>query len=156
VADLGPTGPDMGRGGRFVFLPPGYRGEVPQDCFAFQSRTFGNILGLRAFPVDGDPAPAVTSLRQRLRAHALIDAPNPPPMRLVHASGLAFSTIHSANYAFYEEIAEVVQEEPSEAVDPETLGLLASIGIEKGRPFAPDGRMRRILTEAAAVGHATA
>jgi hypothetical protein len=49
-----------------------------------------------------------------------------------------------------------VQEEPNEAMDPETLGLLASIGIEKGKPFAPDARMKNILTEAAAVGNATA
>ena len=41
-------------------------------------------------------------------------------------------------------------------MDPETLGLLASIGIEKGKPFAPDERMKKILTEAAAVGNATA
>ena len=47
---------------------------------------------------------------------------------------------------------EVVQEEPAAAIDPETLGLLASIGIEKGKPFAPDARMKKILTEAAAVG----
>jgi hypothetical protein len=48
-----------------------------------------------------------------------------------------------------------VQEEPNEAQDPEILGVLASIGIEKGKPFAPDERMKKILTEAAAVGNAT-
>jgi hypothetical protein len=36
------------------------------------------------------------------------------------------------------------------------LGLFAAIGIEKGKPFAPDDRMKKILTEAAAVGDATA
>ena len=41
-------------------------------------------------------------------------------------------------------------------VDPETLGLLASIGIEKGKPFAPDDRMKKILVEASAVGNVTA
>ena len=48
-----------------------------------------------------------------------------------------------------------IQEEPAEAADPETLGLLASIGIETGTPFAPDVRMKKILAEAAAVGQAT-
>ena len=46
----------------------------------------------------------------------------------------------------------MVQEEPADAIDPETLGLLATIGIEKGKPFAPDERMKNILTEAAYVG----
>jgi hypothetical protein len=50
----------------------------------------------------------------------------------------------------------VVQEEPSEALDPERLGLFASIGIEKGKPFAPDARMKKILTDSTAVGNATA
>jgi hypothetical protein len=49
-----------------------------------------------------------------------------------------------------------VQEEPADAQDPETLGLLASIGIVKGKPFTPDASMKKILTEAAAVGNATA
>jgi hypothetical protein len=40
-------------------------------------------------------------------------------------------------------------------MEPERLGLLAAIGIEKGKPFAPDARMKKILTEAAAVGKAT-
>jgi hypothetical protein len=41
-------------------------------------------------------------------------------------------------------------------MDPFTLGFFASIGIEKGKPFAPDERMKAILKEAAAVGDATA
>jgi len=49
-----------------------------------------------------------------------------------------------------------VQEESTDAVDSTTLGFWASIGIAKGKPFAPDERMKKILTEAAAVGDATA
>ena len=74
----------------------------------------------------------------------------------MNVSGKAFNTIHAMDFSFFEEVNEVVQEEPTEAIDPETLGLLASIGIEKGTPFAPDARMKKILTEAAAVGNATA
>ena len=62
--------------------------------------------------------------------------------------------MHANDFLFYEEVNDIVQEEPSEALDPETLGLLASIGIEKGKSFAPDERMKKILVEAAAVGTA--
>ena len=51
--------------------------------------------------------------------------------------------------SFFDEVNQVVEEEPDDATDPETLGLLASIGIEKGKPFAPDERMQKTLTEAA-------
>ncbi len=49
-----------------------------------------------------------------------------------------------------------MQQEPVEAAGPETMGLLASIGIVKGKPFAPDDRMRKILEDAVTVGNATA
>lgn len=77
-------------------------------------------------------------------------------MNFVDVSGMSFNTIHPMDFSFFEEVNEVVQEEPNAAIDPETLGLLASIGIEKGKPFEPDARMKAILTEAADVGNATA
>ena len=45
-------------------------------------------------------------------------------------------------------INDLVQREPADALDPEIMGSLAAIGIAKGRPFNPDARMRKILTEA--------
>ena len=42
------------------------------------------------------------------------------------------------------------------AIDPSQRGAIASIGIVKGQPFAPDERMRKLLTESAALGSATA
>jgi hypothetical protein len=58
--------------------------------------------------------------------------------------------------ALFEEQNEVIQSEPADAFDPELVGLFASIGIKRGKPFAPDARMKAILTEAVAVGNATA
>ena len=70
--------------------------------------------------------------------------------------GVRYNTIHANDDSFYEELNAVVQYEPADAFNPELVGLWASIGIKKGRPFAPDERMKRILVEAAAVGNATA
>jgi len=50
----------------------------------------------------------------------------------------------------------VVQNEPEDWVDADTLGLYAAIGVRKGQPFAPDARMREILTDAVAVANAIA
>jgi hypothetical protein len=76
--------------------------------------------------------------------------------KFTNVSGVPHNTVHANNFHFFEEVNDIVQEEPAEALDPETLGLLASIGIEKGKPFAPDERMKKILTEAAVVGNVTA
>ena len=97
-----------------------------------------------------------TSSRSTLRIYPLSQAANPPQQKFINLSGVPHNTIHANDFGFFEEVNQLVQDEPNEAMDPETLGLLASIGIEKGKPFAPDARMKKILTEAAAVGNATA
>jgi hypothetical protein len=156
VTDLGNAGPDKGKGGKFLFLPPDYKGATPSGYYIFKPPTFGNLFGTRAFLVNGDPKPGVEALKKQLKIYPLAQAAHSPAMNFVNASGKSFNTIHPMDFSFYEELNEVVQAEPNAAIDPETLGLLASIGIEKGKPFAPDARMKAILTEAAAVGNATA
>jgi hypothetical protein len=70
-------------------------------------------------------------------------------------SGKEMNTISPNDYRYYELLNELVQQEPAGALDPELMGCIAAIGIVKGQPFAPDARMKRILTEAVAVGNAT-
>ena len=155
VTDLGIAGPDKGKGGKYLFLPPDFAGTPPEGYYTFKSTTFGNSFATRGFQVNGDPKPGVDAIKQQLRIYPLADAAKPPPMHFVNVSGKAVNTIHAMDASFFEEVNEVIQEEPADAIDPETLGLLAAIGIQKGTPFAPDARMQKILTEAAAVGQAT-
>ena len=65
-------------------------------------------------------------------------------------SGKVMNTIPPNDFSFYEMLNDVVQQEPATALDPELMGPLAAIGIVKGKPFAPDARMKKILTEALA------
>src|SRR5262245_22523761 len=156
VTDLGNAGPDKGKGGKFLFLPPDYTGDVPKEgYYVFKSPTYGNWFMARGFQVNGDPKPGAESIKKHLRIYPLATAAKPPETKFVNVSGKSFNTIHAMDFTFFEEVDQVVQEEPNSAIDPETLGLLASIGIEKGKPFAPDERMKKILSEAAAVGSAT-
>jgi hypothetical protein len=156
VVDVGNAGPDRGQGGKYLLLPPGYTGSVPDGYFVALSRTFGSWLCARGFIVNGDLRPAVENIKKNFRIYPLGRAADPPPMHFVNISGKSFNTIAANDASFFEDVASVVQEEPLAAVDPETRGLLAAIGIRKGKPFAPDARMKRILAEAAAVGNATA
>ena len=156
VGDVGNVGPDGGNGGKYLLLPPDYTGHVPEGYFVLRSRTFGHWMFFRCFVVNGDLRPAVENAKRTFRVYPLARAADPPAMRFVDISGAAFNTIHANDASFFEEVAHVVEEEPLEATDPETRGLLAAIGIQKGKPFAPDARMQRILGEAAAVGNATA
>ena len=156
VTDIGIVGPDKGKGGKYLLLPPGYEGDVPQGYIVVRVPTYESILVWRNFPVKGDIKPAIESLKKLTRIYPLAQAGNPPQNTFVNISGREFSTVAPADYKVWELLNQVVQSEPVESLDPVTLGFFASVGIEKGKPFAPDARMKKILTEAAAVGDATA
>src|SRR3982074_1060527 len=156
VTDVGITGPDKGKGGKYLLLPPGYTGAVPEGYFVARPRTIGNLLFFRTFLKDGDPKPGVDNVKKNLKVYSLDQAASPPPMKFIDISGKAFNTIGPSDYSLFEFVNRVIQGEPIDAVDPDTLGLFAAIGIEKGKPFAPDARLKKILTDAAAVGDATA
>jgi hypothetical protein len=66
------------------------------------------------------------------------------------------NTVHANDFHFYEELNEIVQEEPVDSYGPDMMGLFNAIGMVKGKPFAPDARMKAILTDAVAIGNATA
>jgi hypothetical protein len=155
VADFGRLGPDKSKGGKFLILPPGYEGDVPEGYFVVRTNTYGHWVIWRGFQVDGSPKPAVDATKKTFRIYPLSQKDNPPKMNFVNASGKFHNTIHRMDYEIFEEINEVVQAEPSEGQNPEILGVFASIGIKKGQPFAPDARMKKILTEAAQIGAVT-
>ncbi len=156
VTDIGVAGPDKGKGGKYLILQPGYDGDVPDGYFVARSKTYANWMGMRAPVKDGDTESAVKLVKGTLNIYPLSQADNPPAEVFTNWSGTKFNTVHANNFEFYNEINAVIQAEPSDAFSPEILGAFASIGIKKGQPFAPDARMKAILTEAAAIGNATA
>jgi len=155
IQDVGPAGPDKGKGGKYLVLPPGYEGEVPEGYFVVRPRTYDVWVFMRASIADGLDA-AADLVKDNLRIYPLAMKDNPPPMEFISGSGKAFNTIHANDYSFYEHLNEVIQKEPLDMLDPETRGLFASIGMEKGKPFEPDERMKGILTDAVAIANAAA
>ena len=110
----------------------------------------------RSFLVDGDPKPGVDLVKKFTKIYPLSSAGKPlPTPKFVDMSGEPFNFVGPSGFAFWEMLDQVVQSEPTELMDPTTLGFWASIGIRKSKPFAPDARMKKILTEAAAAGDAT-
>lgn len=155
VADVGRAGKDHGEGGKYILIPPGYNGNVPDGYFVLSSRTYGNSILFRGFVVNEDRRPAIGNTKKFFKVYPLTRATNPPAMNFVNISGQFFHNLPASDASLYEQVFTVVQEEPLEAVEQETRGLLAAIGIQKGKPFAPDARMKGILADAAAVGNAT-
>jgi hypothetical protein len=175
VIDFGLPGPDRGEGGKYLILPPGYNGPLPEGGFNIaRSRTSRVLLLGRSFMENNDPKPAVelikkttriypyeagglgTSIAEFLTGKAKLGRVTPPPPTVFHeGSGKVMNTIPPSDFSYYEMLNEVVQQEPATALDPELMGPLAAIGIIKGKPFNPDARMKKILTDAGALANAT-
>jgi hypothetical protein len=157
IADFGVTGPDKGKGGKFLIVPPGYKGKIPSGYHVARSRTNGVwaiMLGLAAG--SGDQSAGVMQILERLKIYPPDVADNPPAVDVINASGNVANLVQGSGFSVYEDIDSLVQAEPADALDPELMGQLAAIGIVKDKPFNPDERMKRILGEAATVGSATA
>ena len=156
VIDTGSAGPDKGEGGKYLILPPDYEGPVPDGYFTARSTSYVNWLILRGFLVDGKPDFSSNLFRTGLKIYPLAKAGDPPAMEFINASNTAFNTVHANSFEFFEELHSVIEREPIAMLDPELRGLFASVGIQKGKPFAPDERMKKILTDAVAVANGTA
>jgi hypothetical protein len=176
VVDLGLPGPDRGEGGKYLIVPPGYSGELPDGGFFIaRARTNGIVWFGRSFLENHqDPKPVVETIRKFTKVYpyepggmgtpiaeflagkAKLGRITPPPPTVFHeGSGKAMNTIPPNDWSFYEMLNEVVQQEPATSLDPELMGPVAAIGIIKGKTFAPDARMKKIMTEALAVANAT-
>jgi hypothetical protein len=174
IIDIGGPGPDRGQGGKYLILPPDYDGPLPDNgFFVGQSKTTHALYGVRAYLENNDPKPAAALIKDRLKIYPYTPGgygtsiatalegkvrlevnPPIPPTKFVEASGKSLNTIPPNDFFYFEMINELVQMEPATSTSPELLGQLAAIGIVKGKPFNPDARMKKTLTDAAAVGNA--
>ena len=156
ITDMGAAGPDRGKGGKYLILPPGYKGDVPDGYYVYESKTYGVWNFMRGYVRDSVKA-AAKNINENLKVYPLAKKNNPPKMEFTNMSGLAgYNTIMPNDFSFYESLNTLIQEEPLDFLDHETRGLVASIGIVKGKPFNPDARMKKLLTEAVAIGNAYA
>jgi len=140
--------------GKYLYLPPGYDGPVPDGFAVYRPKTYRIWVFLRSSVKNGDVEAATSLVMDNVKVYPLSKFADKPEMKWVSGSGKAFNTIHPNNSEFYHHLNEIIQYEPLEMLDAETRGLFASLGIEKGKRFAPDKRMQKILADGVALGNA--
>ncbi|MFC8044582.1 DUF1254 domain-containing protein [Nocardia sp. NPDC057353] len=154
VLDMGLPGPDQGHGGKHLILPPDHAGSVPPGYHVGRARTNTVLVAIRALPMDGDAAAAMRALRD-VRIHRFADDAEPELANFVDVTDRDFDSTPlrwEDNLGFWERLHAAVDGEPADPALDHPYGLLAALGIERGKPFAPDDRMREILTAAARTG----
>ena len=153
ITDTGFAGPDKGEGARYLILPPGAEEIHPEGYRVFRSPTFNVFAGHRA--LDPDPAKADAWVKG-LRIYPFEQRDNPPPTRFLRPEGRQWSQIPPRGLAYWERLADILNREPVETRDRFWMAMLAPLGIEKGQPFNPDARQKKLLEEACNVGEAMA
>lgn len=135
IVDVGPEGEDKGKGGKYLFLPPGYDGEVPGGYLVYRPATYHVGTALRPIQIEDGTLEEAVEYSKRLKAYPLSEAKSPKPNRYIDAYPKSWNTLPRYDLSFFEKLADVVNEEPVQPQDLVMMGLLSSLGIEKGKPF---------------------
>lgn len=156
LADVGPAGEDLGRGGKYLLLPPDFKGDTPAGYIVVHSQTYNGYALFRAIPKTSsyeDVAGAIALVKQ-LRLYPLSKADAPPEQRFIDMAGRMFDGIVGMDESFYANLAKMVNEEPILEKDRTLMGMLRELGLEKGKSFDPDAAAQAGLKNGIREAHA--
>lgn len=148
LVDIGPAGADRGEGGRYLFLPPGYDSEIPEGYIVVPMKTYNIFSALRNIPLGNTTFEEAANYSRQIRAYPLSEANSSSKGEYIDIAGRQLPTLPTFDLSFFRDIAQVIDEEPLLERDKAMGGLLASIGIEKGRSFEPTGKVKAALEDA--------
>ncbi len=153
LADVGPAGADQGKGGKYLITPPGYKEKIPPGYIVLPSETYRGFVILRSnfnSRSDADIRSAVAH-GKRVKIYPL--GGNPDSTVFVDVYDKSFDATIPYDVTFFELLDRFVQTEPWLTRDKAMIDSLKTIGIEKGKPFNPDEKAKRILADAVREAH---
>lgn len=144
LEDAGLLGYDQGKGGKYLVLPPGYTNAVPDGYIPLHSDTFGGYMLFRSNLKSHSDADVQASIAygKRLKAYPLAQADNPPATVFTDVKDVDFDSTIRYDESFFEHLNRIVQNDVWIDRDRVMIDELKSLGIEKGKPFAPDDEAR--------------
>jgi len=145
LADVGPPGDDQGEGGKYLFLPPDYQGDVPDGYLVYRPNTYGVHLAFRPVAKNAGTAEDQSAYAKTLRIYPLAQAAAAPKTTFIDAYPRRWNTLPVYDLSFFAEINAVIQREPVLERDKVMMAMLAELGIRKGQPFKPDAATRAAL-----------
>lgn len=149
IADVGPAGIDKGKGGKYLFTAPDYKGAIPKGYFHVSSPNYRIALAFRSVPPAGKTAADAYVYAKRLRMYALSEAKNPPQQKFIDPSHERYPTLPFYDERHFQDMYDIMSVEPVREHDKVMMGMLKSLGIEKGKPFTPDETAKRAMHQAA-------
>jgi hypothetical protein len=149
IADVGPSGLDKGKGGKYLFTPPDYNGALPQGYIQIASPNYRIAFAFRSVPAPGKSAADAYRYAQRLRMYYLSEVDNPPKQRFIDPINDRYATLPHYDERHFQDMHAIMSVEPVKEQDKVMMGMLKSLGIEKGKSFTPDETAKRAMRQAA-------
>jgi hypothetical protein len=151
LEDAGLLGADKGKGGKYLVLPPDYKGSPPKGYRVLRSDTYGVYALIRsnlASHADADVARSI-AYGKKMKVYPLSQAANPSETVFIDVKDVDFDSTIKYDASFFEHLDRIVQGEPWIGRDRAMIDPLKTLGIEKGKPFKIDESKRPILDAAA-------
>ncbi|MBB6463051.1 DUF1254 domain-containing protein [Flammeovirga kamogawensis] len=147
IAGVGPSGADKGKGGKYLFLPPNYDGDVPQGYFVVQSTTYRLALVFRSIRGKNATDKDAYDYTQQMKMYYLSEGEQ--PTKFVDGIPFPLQSLPRYDYHALEDIHAIFSVEPVLERDKVMMGMLATIGIKPNKPFNPDKKTKAIFNKAA-------
>src|SRR5215469_4564315 len=145
IADVGPSGLDKGAGGKYLFLPPGYKEPIPDGYFPIQSSSYRIVFAFRSIQLGGATQADAYAYSKTLKMYPLSEAPNPTPTRFTDGRPYPLHTLPFYDIRALQDIHDIISVEPVQPRDKVMMGMLATIGIEPGKPFNPPEKLKAAM-----------
>jgi hypothetical protein len=145
LADVGPAGQDKGKGGKYLLLPPGYNQPIPEGFFPIQSTSFRILSAFRSVAGRNATEADAYAYSKTLKIYPLSEAADPKPTRFVDPKMQPLRTLPLYDINALQDIHDIISVEPVRSQDKVMMGMLATIGIEKDKPFNPPARLRAAM-----------
>ena len=147
LIDVGTTGHDKGKGAKYLLLPPGFDGNVPDGYMAVPATTYNSGFSFRPVMKEGATYEDTTAYAKELKIYHLADASNPPATKHIDAFPKKYGSLPTYDMSYFQDLYDVINREPVREQDKAMMGLLATIGIEKGKPFKPTTEQKKAMLE---------
>ena len=149
IVDLGLTGPDQGKGATYIVVGP--EGDPAKykkpGVHVVQSATNKVFVGLRILSEEPGYYDKFTAeYRMGPVGEAL------QPSRSIKGKDVKWLATPPRGLAYWKKLSEAIQDEPVREIDKGWMAMIAPLGMAKGKPFQPDERLQKILSEGAAMG----
>jgi len=149
AGDVGLPGPDRGKGGNYLVLPPDYKGETPKGYFTYRCGTYGLFVFWRGFFKNPHELAEPVRVMEQTRIYPLGKKESAKPMKFPDASGVPADMLYPQDGTAFDMLSRFINHEYVDPADMYMRGMAAELGIVKGQPFAPDAKARTLLDQAA-------